>query len=290
MANETTTTSLNDLIHSEAIEQIVLGANRPAAIYRAIAWMRDASKAMSGVYKFPKWDKTDIAAGVKTEGTGSFTTVEQTTSGSNATAGVVGMGRVITEEAMQDSGKGLADMMVLAEEAGAERITKDLVGLFTSATNTYNFGNNEFNLTGWGTGKAQFKALNPRGSRLAFVGSVAAMRGLEADLRTTGAQILANPLYMNGEIFMQPGQGFKGFFEGYEIYETALCPDNDADTISSAFCVVGDQGALGLAVWFPFKHVPKEAPENANMELYTYARYAVAITNQSNLLEVITND
>ena len=149
MANETTTTSLNDLIHSEAIEQIVLGANRPAAIYRAITWMRDASKAVSGVYKFPKWDKTDIPAGVKTEGTGTFTTVEQTTSGSNATAGVVGMGRVITEEAMQDSGKGLADMIVLAEEAGAERITKDLVGLFTSATNTYNFGNNEFTLTGW---------------------------------------------------------------------------------------------------------------------------------------------
>ena len=89
---------------------------------------------------------------------------------------------------------------------------------------------------------------------------------------------------------MQPGQGFRGYFEGYEVFASALCPDNDADTISSAFAMVGDEGALGLAVWKGWVHKPKDDPEYGNMELWSSTRYAVAITNQSNLLEVTTED
>ena len=54
MAGETTTTSLNDLIHSEQIEQIILSANRPASVHQLIAWVRDASKGGAGVYQFPR--------------------------------------------------------------------------------------------------------------------------------------------------------------------------------------------------------------------------------------------
>ncbi|WP_434424604.1 hypothetical protein [Nannocystis pusilla] len=289
MANETTTTSLNDLIHTEAIDQIILGANRPASIHQLVGWIRDASRDASGTHKFPKWAKTDVPAGTKTEAA-AFTFVEQTTDSASATAGMVGLGRELTYEAAQDSLRSLADLIILNLEAGAERMTKDLVGLFTSATNTTNLGNVAFSLTGWGTAKAAFKAQNPRGSRFAYIGSNASLRGLEADIRTTGAAILSNPLYVDGQLVNNPGQGFRGFFEGFEIYETSLCPDNDADTISTAFAVVGDQGALGLAVWIPWLHKVRENPEYAGDELFTMARYGVAITNQDNLREVISED
>lgn len=290
MANETTTTSWNDLIHSEAINDIILAANRPPGIHQAIAYYRDASRAGAGVFKFPKWDKTDIPSGTKTEGTGNFTKVESTTSGASATAGVVGIGRVLTDEAAQDSMRGIADLMMQNEAAGAERVTKDLLGLITSATNTEAYGNVAFNLTRWGTAKYAFELLNPQGTRRAFIGSLAALRGLEADMRTSGAAFLANPLNLGGGIMMQPGQGFRGYFEGYEVFASSLCPDNDADTISSAFAMVGDEGALGLAVWKAWVHKPKDDPEYGNMELWSSTRYAVAITNQSNLLEVTTED
>ena len=289
MANETTTTSLNDLIHTEAIEQLVLGANRPASIHQLVGWIRDASRDVSGTHKFPAWDKTDVPAGTKSEAA-AFSFVEQTTSSTSATAGMVGLGRELTYEAAQDSMKSLADLIVLNLEAGAERMTKDLVGLFTSATNTTNLGNVAFSLTGWGTAKAAFKAQNPRGQRFAYIGSNASLRGLEADLRTTGAALLSNPLYIDGQIINNPGQGFRGFFEGFEIYETGLCPDNDADTISTAFAVVGEMGALGLAVWIPWMHKVRENPEYAGDELFTMARYGVCITKQDNLREVISED
>ncbi|MBL9105184.1 MAG: hypothetical protein JNL82_29835 [Myxococcales bacterium] len=290
MANETTTTSWNDIIHSEAVNEIILAANRPPAIYQAVAYMRDAAMAGSGVYKFPKWAKTDVPAGVKTEATGAFTVVESTTDGVSATAGMVGLGRVLSDEAAQDSFRGIADLIMQNEAAGGERLTKDLLGLFTSATNTEAFGNVAFNLTRWGTAKFTFEALNPVGTRRAFIGSMAAMRGLEADMRTTGAAFLANPLNLGAGIMMQPGQGYRGMFEGYEVFASSLCPDNDADTISSAFAMVGELGALGLAVWKSFRHIPEDDPEHANVKLWTSARYAVAITNQANLLEVTTED
>ena len=109
MAGETTTTSLNDLIHSEQIEQIILSANRPASVHQLIAWVRDASKGGAGVYQFPRWDKVDMPLGTKTEGTGGFTITEQTTSSATATAGVVGIGIELTDEAEQDSMKSLGD-------------------------------------------------------------------------------------------------------------------------------------------------------------------------------------
>lgn len=290
MAGETTTSSLAAMIHTEQIEKIVLDPNRPASVHQLIAWVRDASKGQSEVYQFPKWGKVDMPAGVKTEGTGAFTITEQTSTAATATAGVVGIGIELTDEAAQDAMKSLADMMVLNRARGAERLTKDGVGLFTSATNTTAVGNAAFTLTQWGIAKAAFKAQNPVGARFAYVGSNASIRDLEADMRTTGASIISNPLYVNGQLINNPGQGFKGFFEGIEIYETGLCPDNDADTISSAFLVAGDRGAIGLAVWWPWRDEIRRNPENATDELFTSARYGYCITNQDNLREVQSQD
>lgn len=290
MAGETTVTSLNDLIHSQQIEELILAANRPASVHQLIAWARDASKGGAGVYQFPKWDKVDVPSGVKTEGTGSFTITEQTTSSATATAGFVGIGIELTDEAAQDSLKGLADMIMLNEARGAERVTKDCLSLFTSCTNTHAVGDAAFDLTQWGLAKAKFKALNPVGARLAYVGSNASIRDLEASMRATGASFMANPLIVDGKLINNPGQGYRGMFEGIEIYETSLCPDHDADIISTAFLVAGDQGAIGLAVWVPWRHEVQRNSANATDELYSAARYGVCLTNQSNILEVQSQD
>lgn len=288
MANETTTTSLNDLIHSEQIEQLVLNPNRPAAIHQLVCWIRDASKGGSGIYQFPSWDKKDANAGVKSEGA-DITIAEQTTSATTATAGVVSIGRELTYEAEMDAMKSLGDLVMLNEGAGAERITSDVCALFTSATNTHTVGNAAFTLTQWGIAKAKFKALNNSG-RFAYIGSNASIKNLEADLRTAGSAILSNPLYMNGDIIKNPGQGYLGIYEGVEIYETSSCPDNDADTISTAFVVAGELGALGLAVWWPWKHEVRPNPGAAGNELFSTARYGVCITRQDKILEVISED
>lgn len=293
MANETKTSSWDDLIHSEGINEIILAANRPPPVHLALAYFRDASKHGAGTYRFPRWVKDDVPSGTKTEGTGAFTKVESTTAGATATAGYVGLGRALTAEAKQDSLRGLAELMIQNEDAGRERLTKDLLSLITSATNTQAFGDVAFNLTRWGVAKFAFEALNPVGGRRAFIGSLAALRGLEADMRTTSAAFLANPVEFmagGGNIRLTPGQGFRGYFEGYEVYASSLCPDNDADTISSAFAMVGDLGALGLAVWEGWTHKVKDDPEHANEELWSRSRYGVVITNQNNLLEVTTED
>lgn len=290
MAGETTTASLNDLIHTEQIDAIILSPNRPAYVYQLISWIRDASKGGSEVYQFPRWDPIDMTAGTKTEGTGTFTVTEQTTNSATATAGVVGIGIELTDEAAQDAMQSLSTFMILNEDRGAKRVNEDILSLFTSCTNTHTVGNAAFTLVQWGIAKAKYKALNPRGSRHAYVGSNASIKNLEADLRTAGSAILSNPLYMNGDIIKNPGQGYIGQYEGFEIYESSSCPDNDADTISTAFLVAGDQGALGLALWWPWRHQIHANPAAAGNELFTSARYGVCITNQSNILEVISED
>lgn len=283
----TTTTTLNDMILSYGIDPVTLLEHRGTALHRYIAWIRDASGDRSGVHKFPRYAKSDPPASTKTEGN-AFDTVAASTDGTDATAGVVGLGRELTYEAGQDAGVEIAAFIRMNERGLAERITSDLLSVHTSATNQTDESGNAFDLTIWGDAKTAFMGQNPNGGpqQLAFIAHTETVGQLEAAMRATSAAYASRE--DTGSAMFNSLRGFKGIFEGIAIFETTLVPQNDATNWSSAFAVIGEGGVYGLATWWDVRHEMQPAANKAVHEVYSSVRYGYALTDQANLHEVIT--
>lgn len=283
----TTTSTLDDLILSYGIDPVTLLEHRGTALHRFIAWIRDASGDRSGVHKFPRYAKSDVPAGTKTEGD-AFSTVAASTDGVDATAGVVGLGRELTDEANQDSGVEIESLIKMNERGLAERITSDLLSLNTSATNQTDESGNAFDLTIWGEAKTAFLAQNPNGmpQQLAFIAHTDTIGQLEAAMRTTAAGYASRE--DTGSALFNALRGFKGVFEGISVFETTLIPQNDATNWSGAFAVIGPNGVYGLASWWDVRHRMQPANNKATQEVYSSVRYGYALTDHANIHEVIT--
>jgi hypothetical protein len=291
MANETTLTSLAELVAPERLAQIILEEHRPTSVFDLLSWRIDVSANPATTIVIPRWDKSDVPAGTKAE-TDEFTNVEATTSESTITAGVVGLSRELTDPAAQDAGVRAEQLIRMNLRGMAERLTSDLLALHTSATNASDFNGSNLDLDKWGTATAAFHAQYPHMAGMARVAvlSTNAVRDLKKAIRNAGGAIestgrglglLSN---VEGGIFM---------FEGYTVIESGLVPQFDATNDSNALMVVGTDSdrvgsALARGIWWDVKHELDRHPKKQTTDIVTSARYGVAISDQSNLRELIT--
>lgn len=283
----TTTSTLDDKILSYNVDPVTLLEHRGSALHRYLAWIRDASGDRSGVHKFPRYAKSDVPAGTKTEGD-AFATVAASTDGVDATAGVVGIGRELTDEASQDAGTQITELIQMSERGISERITSDLLSIHTSSTNQTDESGNALDLTIWGAAKTAFMSQNPNGmpQQLAFVAHTETIGQLEAAMRTTSAGYASRE--DTGSAMFNSLRGFKGLFEGIAVFETTLVPEEDATNWSGAFSVIGPMGVYGLAVWWDVRHRMQPAANKATQEVYSSTRYGYALTDPAQIHELIT--
>jgi hypothetical protein len=291
VANETTTTSLTELIPAELIEEIVGQENRATPIYDFVSWRKDMTAPGAGAtWAVPAWDPSEVPAGTKAE-TASFTNVEATLTELVFTPGVVGLSRELTDPAAQDSKQDAAEMFLLNLRAMKQRMTSDLLANITSASNTSNFSATNFDLGDWGVATAAFDAQFPYSgfSRIAIL-STNQMRDLKIDIRTSGATLEATGRGL-GLLETFEGQAFA--WEGYTIIPSALVPEFDASNDSGMLGIVGMDAnrtwsTLARAIWWDLKNAIDRSEVAQMSKLITSARYATGLTKQANLREVVS--
>lgn len=288
MANETTTTSLTELISAEEIERIIGEENRAASIHELVSWRKEVIPGHAA-WAVPRWDKSDIPAGTKAE-TSEFTNVEATLSEATISPGVVGLSRELTDPAAQDARQNAAEMFALNLRGMRERLTSDVLGLITSATNTSSFSGTNLDLDKWGTATAAFEGQNPYPFTRVAILSVNQLRDLKKAIRNSGGTIEATGRGL-GVLGAIQGQIFE--FEGWVIVSSGLVPEFDATNDSGALVVVGPGEArvwstFARAFWWDLRNEVERDGKKQTNSLITSARYGVGITNQSNLREIVS--
>ncbi len=293
ISNATTTTSLTEVVKSEEISTIVLEANRSAPIANAISWYRDASDIRSLTFTQTIWERalvpTSEASG-KAE-SDEFAVTEQTMAQVQVSHADVGIYKWLSDQARRRTV--LSDVVAeLVRQSIIEMFdqwNEDLLANITSATNASSFAAAPLTLANWGTARAAFLAQNPNGERFAFAGHNDQFRDLTADLRATGGSIWAGSHGDQASGIMSNVQGgFRGFFEGFELYESGLIPAFDGSNWSGAMCSAGNLGALMFVGWTKIMTESRRVPTRKGDELVTSMEYGTGISNQSNLREVVS--
>lgn len=131
MANSTAVT-LNDLIRSEVIVDLILDASRAASFMPKIVWQKDIDGSGSFVANFPRF--ASLAAASLTDGTDMSATTLSTDQSGQITASEVGVLVTLTDKAARGSA-GLIDVNAVARQCGlavAAKLETDLTGTFAS--------------------------------------------------------------------------------------------------------------------------------------------------------------
>lgn len=290
--NATTTTSIVEIVESEYITREILDANRDPTVAEMVAWTVNAQGLNSATYTFPKWTAAAVPlseSSGKTQ-TDEFAATQQLLTEVQVSAAVVGIRKALSMEAMDDS---IVDLIAANVRENAmemrDQIDEDFLSNITSATNTASFTGVDLTIARFGSALATFKAQNPAGSRLAFVGSETQIADLKADIRTTSGAIFGGEFgnQVSGMLDTR-ARGFLGMYEGVEMYTAhGNVPATSGDD-NGALMVAGQKGALALVVWKPITTGFEEELKRLQLDVVTYARYGTGITNDSNLLEVVS--
>lgn len=268
MANESTTSSLNDLLPSIVAEALFVAQER--SIMRGLVRNFSLPLGSGKTVTVPVYPK-QTAAGVN-EGT-DLTNTEIATSGAVLTVGEVGIMTAVTDMARNASASNvIADVGRLFGEAIAAKMDKDLTALFKA----FSTGSGDY--TGQITAAAIFQQVAKlRGAGVDPSGCVCVIHPeIAYDLKsalttqgnvafTSGAQgIIANEA-------MQ--MGFVGMLAGVPVYETS---NIDFDTNAGDFPgAVFHRDALGLAMMQDIKiETQRDASLRAD-ELVATAVYGV---------------
>jgi len=291
ISNATTTTSIVEIVNSEVINGTILDAQRPAAVADLVAWRINAASGMSATHTIAKWTSAAVPtseASPKGE-TDEFAITEQLLTEVQISAAVVGIYKYMSDEASQDALINLATGLLRESTIEmVDQLDEDFLLNIQSATNTANFTGAAFNLTNFGTAKATYKAQNPNGGSHAMVLHGAQLRDLAASIRSTTGAIFGGAMGPEGMTALGgTAQAFQGTLEGFSVYEANNVPTQSSD-YTGAMLAAGDRGAIALVEWTPIQHEAERVAERTSTKLVTSKRYGTGITDNGNLLELVS--
>ena len=262
MANETTSTTLNDLIPSIIAEAQFVASER--SIMRGLVKNYTLAPSNGKTVTVPIYAAVD-AAGVA-EGTDLANTAVSTSS-AILTVAEAGVMTTVTDLAARSAASNvIADVGRLFGEAIARKIDKDLTALFAGFSNV--IGTNATTITAADVFKAvaKLRALGVPGDQLFCVLNPEVSYDLKAALTNT----YANP---NGGLIQNEAMqsGYVGMLAGVPIFETSNVVSTAGDSVGALF----HRDALGLAL---MQDLTIETQRDASMratELVATAVYGV---------------
>ena len=293
ITNATTSSSVEEVIHSEAIGRLILEIERQPLTFEVVGWLVNAAGLNSNVYTFPKWSEV---AQVLTESspvieTDEIAAQEQTMTEVTATGAIVGNRRALADKVVQDS---IPDQVARAITSNTAVIKNqadtDLFLNITSATNIATYAGTALDITKMGAAITTWRALAPTNMNGAIVLGYSQVADLQASVRASGSSIFAG---LFGD--RQADQLMDGTkvglvsdnYEGFKLYQTGNLPTTGADTNG---CVVsaGEGGALGMAIFQGLMHEAGRVPERVMTNIVSNTRYGTALVNQAGIVEVVS--
>lgn len=214
MADETTTTSYEEVVPTEYIPAWIKGFPYAAGVGRTVAWTVPHQGTIA--YRFPRHESFAVPAGTKTQGA-SFTRVAATTTESSITPGIVGAELAITDELMAGSVvRGVKESMLAnAANALANRIDTDILAAAASATTTVGVATDSFTKDKFDAAVGAYWALNlnTAGMHSCVLSGATAARDLLSDLGSSAATLAPMGVSIFG-----PNTGYKGEFMGFQLF------------------------------------------------------------------------
>jgi len=169
-----------------------------------------------------------------------------------------------------------------------DQLDEDGLVNIQDATNTQSFTGAALSLTNFGTAKATYKAQNPLGMRHAAVLQGSQIRDLSASIRSTTGAIWGGAMGPEGRTAVgSVARGYLGMFEGFEVYEANNVAAQSSD-YTGAMLAAGERGALVLCSWTPIEYEAERVAERKGTKLVTSKRYGTGITDNANLLEIVS--
>lgn len=291
MANETTTTTLTEVIPVEYIPEFIEGYNWNVPVAMEVARIVEKADQGSVPYRFPRHDQFSMPAGTKTEGTGSFTRVAHQTVENSLTPGIVGAEIVLTDEAQvaaRTSGGILASTLEQTLLSLVDRMDTDILAGITSATNTTGTVSDVFTRDQWDDAVAAYRALSAKsmGNMHAALLAPSAYNDLKRDERSASATsaILASS-------FFGGAQGFTGEYDGFMLAYAANAP-SESSGFASCMTPIGPSSGLGIVVVeYPNARLNRGVDGESIASTFGHIRawYGAGLVNQTSLLEILTN-
>lgn len=286
MADETTTTTADDVIPTEEIVDYVRAYPRPTPVGVAVAWIKQARGIVPCL--FPRLSTAGvIPAGTKTEGA-SFTRVASSTASDSVTAAFVGSELALTDELRMSSGvRGLPEAVIQDRiKALANRVDTDLLANLDGLSNTSGDTSTDLTRQGLSQALAAYWALNlddGMGEHAVLLANSAASQ-LRQDQLTTTAPTAAQESMFGIGVSM-------GTWHGLVVLRAA-----NADAISGGYASgmtpIGNQRSgllLGLSESINARGPNRgsEGERDAEEYLVVRAMYGTGVTD-SHALEIIT--
>jgi len=262
MSNETTTTSLNDLIPSIIAEAMFVA--QEASIMRNLVKNFSLPVQNGKTVTVPVYAAQTAAA--LTEGT-DLANTEVTTGGAVLTVAEAGIMTTVTDMAVRTSASNVvADIGRLFGQAIATKIDKDLTALFTGFSTGLGDGTAAITAARVFEAVAKLRAAGVPGADLFLVLNPLIAYDLKANITNTYANPNAN-VVANEAMAM----GFLGTLAGVPVYESANVAHTSGDSIGALF----HKDALGLAL---MQDIQIETQRDASLratELVATAVYGV---------------
>lgn len=272
MADETTTTSANDLFFASWVTSEVLDEVRPYNVSRP--FFRYAGAAKSNSYDFPIQDDPGAAAASGGEGTG-FSNTSLTTSKATATVGTFGMMATVTDELVAVS---LVDALphfasVLGRSV-AEKYETDFCALYDDFTQQTTDTGNNADVADFIAGIAALVARDAVGQLVAVFHPVTTT-DIWTNLATgLTASYAGNPSANFDGVDAANLSGYAGTLFDVPMYHTSLVPTANAGADRTGAIFVAGV-ALGLyELWGTRIELERDA-SMPGTEVVATARYGV---------------
>lgn len=262
MANETTTTTLNDLLPSIVAEALFVANER--SIMRGLVRNYTLPYGSGKTITVPKYPLVSAAA--VAEGT-DLSNTAVSTGGAVLTVEEIGIMTTVTDLAQRTSSSSvIADVGRLFGEAIARKMDQDLTGLFAGFSVKLGDGTTAITAAKIFEAVAKLRAQGISGMDIACVLNPE----IAYDLRASITNTYANP---NAGVIQNEAMqtGFIGTLAGIPVYESANVVSTAGDSIGAVF----HRDALGLAL---LQDIQIEQQRDASLratELVATATYGV---------------
>lgn len=280
MANETTSTSLNDLLPSIVAEAMFVANER--SIMRNLVKTYDLPMGSGKTITVPRYPVQSAAA--LTEGSDLANTAISTDS-AVLTVSEVGIMATVTDLArMTSSSNVIADVGRIIGEAVAKKMDQDLLGLFGGFTNGVGGIDTAMSAQLVAQAIAKLRAQSVPGDEIFCVLHPYVAYDLKANLTNTFAN--PNPGIIQNEAM---ASGYVGQLFGVPVFESANIADTAGDSVGGVF----HRNALGLAMLQDIRiETQRDASLRADEVVATavygvgelYDNYGVKVTADSSIV------
>ena len=289
MANEVTTTAVDDLIYTAIINDRIIDYTRAAVVCPPLCRQADLSLEAGRAYDFPKWNSLTASAvneAVDLANT-SFTSDKVTVSASE-----VGVMITVTDLASEsDIVNGLEDYARQLGMAVADKIDLDICALFPAFNGSAAVGTPGSALTDDDFLEAlyQLEAINAPKPYVAILHPTQ-VHNLRTDIIANGGTFYGPAIgksLAGSEGLIDKGNGYVGSLFGVDIYQTTNVPLVNSE-VDRAGAMFAKNEALGLVTKWPIRTEMQRDASARSTEIVVTSCYGVGELMDSFGIPIIT--